>query len=313
MGNRATTTKKPSVQHTSVPCAPKPTSSKYLTNFKATVATSVAPIPWDALQLGQSLSRSSSGQLYQGTYCGKTITVQRLADYLVQSPSLVSTINSISTLQHPNVVSILGYSCDPHDNLHLVTDWMAGGSLASALQCFNLSMTGRMMPIAIDVCRAMVYLHAQTPAFIHGNLTSGNIFLSDKGAHVADMGFAALEGEETLPLCGVPMWTAPEVLLGDENLGEKADVYSFGIGTCGNKYELERPPSLVLAELHTGSPPIQLLRAIVADGLRPMMPKSASAEVKLLYERCVSVKPTERPAFAEILTILETQRQATQR
>ena len=52
-------------------------------------------------------------------------------------------------------------------------------------------------------------------------------------AKIADFGFVRLLTDEALSLRGTPLWTAPEILRGD-TYTEKADVYSFGIGTTIN-------------------------------------------------------------------------------
>ena len=98
------------------------------------------------------------------------------------------------TLRHPNIVQLLGgsWSIDSA-KLYMVMEFCANGTLGDVLEDENLSVqlgwANERLGIAVGICRAMVYLHSQTPAVIHRDLKPENVLLDDAfNPKVADFG-----------------------------------------------------------------------------------------------------------------------------
>ncbi|RIB16370.1 kinase-like domain-containing protein [Gigaspora rosea] len=66
--------------------------------------------------------------------------------------------------------------------------------------------------------------------YIHADFHSGNI-LYDEGAYIADLGLSRKKDEKVLEgdIFGVMPYVAPEVLSGEHDFTQAADVYGFGI------------------------------------------------------------------------------------
>lgn len=96
----------------------------------------------------------------------------------------------------------------------------------------RLTWAKPILRMTIDTSRGMAYLHSMKPPIIHRDLKSMNILVSSTwGAKVSDFGLSREKSvDETMSVTGTPLWLPPEMIRG-ERYTEKADVYSFGIGT----------------------------------------------------------------------------------
>jgi serine/threonine protein kinase len=152
------------------------------------------------------------------------------------------------------------------------------------------------------------------------------------GAKVSDFGLSREKSvDETMSVTGTPLWLPPEMIRG-ERYTEKADVYSFGIGTknyCLKVFmggsSVDRLTavlcSTVLAELDTRKIPYHdikakgarnkkvsgstLMHMVAYENLRPSLSKNCMDSVRELYKRCTSDDQSVRPTFEEIVQFLE--------
>lgn len=199
----------------------------------------------------------------------------------------------------------------------LVTEYMAGGSLKSALTRKADIVAGALtrVVLALDAAKGLEYLHSK--GIVHFDLKSANLLLGYRDRRpvckVADFGLAR---EKTQTFCsgvssqrGTLPWTAPEILRTPNCVTEKVDVFSFGI---------------VLWELWTGKEPYEGLNyhALMMQlanpevRLRPPIPGTpewegeegtGDAPLELapgwqaLMERCWAELPQDRPSFSQII------------
>ena len=94
---------------------------------------------------------------------------------------------------------------------------------------------------------------------------------------------------------GTPAYMAPE-LLSENIFTEKSDVYAYAI---------------VIWEVLTGEVPWtglgypQIITQVLVKGARPPLPSDGAAEdLVALMGRCWAASPDDRPAFAEITSVL---------
>lgn len=143
-------------------------------------------------------------------------------------------VNWLTKIRHQNVVSLLGY-CNHGETRLLVYEMMQNGSLENQLhgptQGSYLTWDLRMK-IAIDVARALEYLHDRcNPSVVHRDIKSSNILLdSNFNAKLSDFGIAVSAGsqDKNIKLSGTLGYVAPEYLL-EGKLTDKSDVYAFGV------------------------------------------------------------------------------------
>lgn len=145
----------------------------------------------------------------------------------------------MATLQHPNVVHLLGFCISPPC---LAVEYCPRGSLYEVLAQANtdnerakrLTWTRRLR-MAKDVAAGLLHLHSRSPPILHRDVKSLNILVTtDLTLKVADMGLSKLaeevQGGSKVSTGGGanPRWLAPEVLNGKKPSME-SDLFSFGV------------------------------------------------------------------------------------
>ncbi|XP_044468298.1 receptor-like serine/threonine-protein kinase At4g25390 isoform X1 [Mangifera indica] len=99
-----------------------------------------------------------------------------------------------------HVVSVLGFSSDPkRHRMLLVYELMSNGNLQDALlhkKCPELMEWKKRFSVAVDIAKAIAYLHSLNPPVIHGDIKPSNILLDQFfSAKIADFGLARLKSE----------------------------------------------------------------------------------------------------------------------
>ncbi|PRW58530.1 alternative oxidase [Chlorella sorokiniana] len=194
----------------------------------------------------------------------------------------------------------------------MVTEYMAGGSLKSALGRKADIVAGALtrVVLALDAAKGLEYLHSKS--MVHFDVKSSNLLLGYRDRRpvckVADFGLVKERMQTYVTGVnsqrGTLPWTAPEIIRTPDSVTEKIDVFSFGV---------------VLWELWTGLEPyagmnyhaLMLRLANPAEQLRPPLPGSPDWEGepiselapgwRVLMERCWADSPDDRPAFSEII------------
>ncbi|KAK9510840.1 hypothetical protein O3M35_005539 [Rhynocoris fuscipes] len=247
----------------------------------------------------------------------ETVAVKRLRFEGVAIKGLEETqfrteVLTLSKLSHPNLLSLLGYSCNG-SHLCLIYPFLFNGSLQDRLECKNDSIPlewSTRYEIACGTSKGLLYLHTYTnKPLVHRDVKSANILLDENFIpKVGDFGLArhGSSGNSTVALTttvlGTSAYMAPEAFRGDVSV--KMDVFSFGV---------------VLLELITGLPPYDENRdgcdlASHVDEVENIeeiidkKPKVPNLPLALaLYEismKCLEEKKT-RPTMATTLQLLE--------
>lgn len=188
------------------------------------------------------LGRGGFGVVYKGGLDdGTQIAVKRMESGVINNKALnefQSEIAVLSKVRHRHLVSLLGYSIEGNERI-LVYEYMPQGALSQHLFHWkSLKMEPltwkRRLNIALDVARAMEYLHNLAhQSFIHRDLKSSNILLDDDfRAKVSDFGLVKLapNGEKSVVtrLAGTFGYLAPEYAVTGK-ITTKVDVFSFGV------------------------------------------------------------------------------------
>eukprot|EP00736_Rhodelphis_marinus_P010527 Rmarinus@m.23974 len=256
------------------------------------------------VEIGEIIGYGGCGEIFAGRLRGASVAVKRFLVGHVSNTfakSVVTEINLMAELRHPNIVLFEGWCERP---LMIIMEHCQRGSLWRFLRKRNgqeLS-TKFIVDSALDIARGMLYLHTRSQPIIHRDLKSPNVLLGDNGAlKVSDFGSSRhLSGEIGIPSCcpGTPQWMAPE-LCRAEVYTEKVDVYSF---------------SIIVWELLTCSPPWEGYMAaqviyLVSIGKRLFLPdETTRPELTWLLDllkQCWSEDPALRPPFSTILEIIE--------
>ncbi|CAM6082697.1 unnamed protein product [Calypogeia fissa] len=256
------------------------------------------------LHMGPAFAQGAFGRLYKGTYNAADVAVKilerpenNLERALLMESQFAKEVTMLANTRHQNVVRFIG-ACRKPMVWCIVTEYAKGGSVRSFLS----RRSSRSVPLkvavkqALDVARGMEYLHSLE--IIHRDLKSDNLLIAnDKSIKIADFGVARIEvqTEGMTPETGTYRWMAPEMIQ-HRPYNHKVDVYSFGI---------------VLWELLTGLLPFQNMTAVQAafavvnKGVRPNVPAECPPALVDIMCRCWDANPDVRPAFAQVVRMLE--------
>ncbi|MFO0577570.1 MAG: serine/threonine-protein kinase [Polyangia bacterium] len=197
-------------------------------------------------------------------------------------------------INHDHVVRLYHYGELPFLGPYLVTEYVAGPSLATLLDRGPLPMTPAIL-IGAQIASALHAVHRQ--GFEHRDVKPTNILLDEGGAlaphaRLIDFGISGSGGEGDTRSAGsrygTPEYVAPERITGEET-GALADQYSLGcvlyeILTGRTPYAGESPQSVLQQHL-LGTP-------------RPLRTFPAAQEIPLALEyvvlRAMAREPRER-------------------
>ena len=157
----------------------------------------------------------------------------------------------LAHLNHPQIPALLDYFSQDTEGevcFYLVSEWIAGQTLATRLKSHWLPRETEAVEIALQILEILIYLQNLNPPVIHRDLKPSNliqnpenkIFLIDFGA-VQEL--LRPTGEEEFTLIGTPGYAAPEQFTG--RALPQSDLY--GLGTS-------------LVHLLTGRNPLELPR-----------------------------------------------------
>ncbi|VVA94817.1 unnamed protein product [Arabis nemorensis] len=184
------------------------------------------------------LGQGGFGTVYKGVLAdGRDIAVKRLFfNNRHRATDFYNEVNIISTVEHKNLVRLLGCSCSGPESL-LVYEYLQNKSLDRFIFDVNRGKTldwQRRFLIIVGTAEGLVYLHEQsTVKIIHRDIKASNILLDSKlQAKIADFGLARSFQEDkshiSTAIAGTLGYMAPEYLAHGQ-LTEKVDVYSFGV------------------------------------------------------------------------------------
>ena len=217
-------------------------------------------------------------------------------------------VNSLFTMRHPHVVTLMGMTTAPDHSLCLVMERLDQGSLhdilCNPMMFLEIPVTFGMMR---NIVQGMSYMHLAQPPIVHRLLKSSNVVVDSKfTAKISDFGIADLAGDVAFNNeKGCAFWIAPEVLSG-QPYSCASDVYAFGITmyelwTRLEPYKGEDQDAVVR---DVARPPPTAMRMIWK---RPVLPEGhdVPAPVVDLMERCWHQDPKQRPTFREISSSLD--------
>ncbi|CAN4100400.1 unnamed protein product [Withania somnifera] len=217
---------------------------------------------------------------------------------------------------HPNLVTLYGWCLDGSEKL-LVYEYMEGGTLEDVITDKTRFAWKRRIQAAIDVARALVYLHHDCyPCIVHRDVKASNVLLDKDGrAKVTDFGLSRVMISEhthvSTTVAGTIGYVAPEY--GQiMQATTKGDVYSYGVlamelatgrhAIDGGEECLVEWATRVMGDGRKGFTraiiPVALLVSGLAEGAEEM------CELLRIGIRCTAETPHDRPNMKQVLDML---------
>jgi serine/threonine protein kinase len=264
---------------------------------------SAAPKPAVHGQIGRytlqrTLGEGGIGRVYlaHDTFSGSLVALKVIDASLfadeergpVKRKLFLNEASLVGKLSHPHIVAILDAAIQ-EEPFYIVTEYIAGGSLADALRAGERLSVEDTVEIGFKCCGALDY--ASRFGIVHRDIKPGNIMrVAGSEVKIGDFGAAYFRNADDTQVAdvGTPAYESPEQVQGGE-LTQHSDMFSLAI---------------VLYELLAGRRPFNaanltdLLRQIVSDD--PLPPSRVKPELPSSFDsvllRALSKRPAERYA-----------------
>ena len=103
------------------------------------------------------------------------------SEYAAQRNNFIKEMRFLSKMRHPCITTVMGAvvasDCEPM----LVMECMEYGSLHDLIHNYTMVLNGELaIPLLVDVCQGLSFLHSSKPALIHGDLKAANVLVDSK-------------------------------------------------------------------------------------------------------------------------------------
>lgn len=201
----------------------------------------------------------------------------------------------LGELSHPNVVRILDAGGPPQTPPFLVTELVAGPSLATIIKQTAPVPPQRAAEILLGIARGLSAVHQL--GIVHRDLKPSNVILTHSGERevvkLFDFGLATAHEEEVhgtrfttaKDFLGTPAYMSPEQIRDPSQVGPATDLYALG---------------MIAHELYLGHRPSSRPRKIadLVDADLSVPPLPGIGPLPRLIEGLLAVRPEDRPQDA---------------
>ena len=235
----------------------------------------------------RELGRGGWAEVRTGMFRGTELAVKHLHTVIINRHNrdlFVREMNMASRVRHPNLVQFIGATMEGHP---MILMELMPTSLRKVLEDaaeIDLRIPDKqLVAIAVDVAKALNYLHLTTPhPILHRDISSANVLMEPVPAgwkaKVSDYGSANFAHQLKTRAPGSPAYAAPESL-NPRKQSPKMDVFSFGV---------------LLIEMFTHKFPDP-------DHRDEMIRNVRHGRVVRMIESCLKDEPAHRPTMSTIL------------
>lgn len=212
--------------------------------------------------------------------------------------ALKSEIETLKDLDHPNIVSYLGFE-ETTSNLSIFLEYVPGGSVGSCMRKHGKLDEATIKSFLHQILSGLNYLHGR--GILHRDLKADNLLVDFNGTvKISDFGTVRKSEDiygnvASMSMQGSIFWMAPEVVsLSRSGYSAKVDIWSLG---C------------VVLEMFAGRRPwsdeeaVQAMFKIGAERRAPPIPPDVrlSKAAAHFLKTCFAVDPNERPTASRLL------------
>jgi serine/threonine protein kinase/class 3 adenylate cyclase len=191
------------------------------------------------------LGEGAMGKVYRAEQVklGRPVCVKTVLPQYADEHTLIKRFElearAMSSLRHPNIVSVLDFGQTDDGVLYLVMELVEGSDLSDVIDNTAPLAMERTLRLQGQILSALEEAHAA--GIVHRDLKPSNVMVTrlrdgTDFAKVMDFGIAKIIDDSTADpkltgtgmVCGTPGYMAPEQILGEE-LDARCDVYASGV------------------------------------------------------------------------------------
>ncbi|MFY2558423.1 protein kinase domain-containing protein [Corallococcus terminator] len=265
-------------------------------------SASVGTLLGQKYQLRQRIGVGAMGIVYEAAGVDEdgAVAIKVLQQHLVDDEAVIARFrreaHAIAGLQHPHLVEVKDFQCNPDEPPFMVMELLHGQTLRLLLKQRGPLPLGRAVDLAIQTLSALETAHRA--GVIHRDIKPDNLFIVSSEAgdkvKVLDFGVARLlheddasgVGAEAGAWVGTPSFMAPEQVR-CQPVDARADLYS--LGACLYQMVTGRQPIDVADTVALFSAIVERVPPL-ASTLRPEVPE----EFSRVLARALHKSPAER-------------------
>ncbi len=294
---------------------------------KSTAAPKSGDVLAQRYRIVRVLGEGGMGQVFEVTHLrlGKPFALKLLHGSMANNKescrAFFREARYASSLEHPNLISVLDFGEDPMFGGYMVMELASGQSLRQFLSRRRKLSIKKACDVVSQVAEALMYMHQNE--LIHCDLKPDNIVLipNEKGGRrryivkLLDFGLAqSLGGSKRDGIFGTPNYLAPEVAK-QEIPGPPADIYSLGIllfQLVAGKVPWSGDVHKVLwAHVHTTPPSLSEARGSVVDPALEQLVATALAKAPKDRHKNMAAFIYELKNFMQMSGMKRTRRATT--
>lgn len=259
------------------------------------------------------------GEVYKGMlHDGMFVAIKKR--HGVPSQVFVDEVHYLSSIQHRNLVTLLGY-CQENNLQFLIFDYIPNGSVSSHIYGTEQRAAEKLefkirLSIALGAAKGLAHLHSMSPRLIHKNFKTSNVLVDENFiAKVADAGLYNVMGRSDISESSSRA-TADEIFLAPEvkefrQFSEKSDVYSFGVfllELVSGQKATDAPvsdPNFNLVDWIQNNQKKSDITSIMDPRLGKSFTEEGMGELMHLILQCVGYSSERRPVMSYVVMELE--------
>eukprot|EP00698_Gefionella_okellyi_P001079 TRINITY_DN1096_c0_g1_i10.p1 TRINITY_DN1096_c0_g1~~TRINITY_DN1096_c0_g1_i10.p1 ORF type:complete len:637 (-),score=120.47 TRINITY_DN1096_c0_g1_i10:23-1933(-) len=176
------------------------------------------------------IGQGGSGSVFRGIFGCTAVAVKRVPESPMSATLFARELQS-AMIEHPNVVSVIGWCWQPPCS-YVISEY-AGESLSSMLKSGSLSALQRVC-VLYDAAKGLALLHSLPQPIVHRDVNPNNIVVSAAGAKLLDFGLSRIidlsrVSIATTVVIGTELYVDPMQQFA--GVSPACDVFSFGVTT----------------------------------------------------------------------------------
>jgi tRNA A-37 threonylcarbamoyl transferase component Bud32/tetratricopeptide (TPR) repeat protein len=263
-------------------------------------------------RLIEKLGRGGMATVYKAYHAKleRYVAIKALHPAFLEDPNFLARFQRearvVAKLEHPHIVPIYDFA-EHEGRPYLVMKFVEGETLKACLKRGDMT-PDQIVEVVEAVGHALTYAHQR--GVLHRDVKPSNVLLADDGRiYLADFGLARIAeaGESTLSadmMLGTPQYISPEQAMGDSDLDDGTDIYSFGVMlyelTVGRvPFSGDTPFSVIHDHIYTPLPLPSVIKADMPEALERVLLKALAKEREDRYEQVDDLVAAFKDAYLE--------------